>query len=209
MKRLPEHHDSVVKNRTSSVDTCLYMLEGCSMRPVFREGDLLLMKKVPLESLKPGNVIVFDSSSCQKTVIHRIIGFRNTDTERLLLTQGDNSGRPDEPVQLQFVKGRISARVSKGNFRPCRRYHELFWLFLSRWRRSFRRSVKYLAVYLTKIIFPVLPIQIRTRQKSMEILKTAFLGKRKIGEELRSGTMNSVWIHPLFAKTRLNDRFRV
>ncbi len=180
MKRLPEHHDSVVKNRTSSVDTSLYMLEGCSMRPVFREGDLLLMKKVPLASLKPGNVIVFDSSSCQKTVIHRIIGFRNTDTERLLLTQGDNSGRPDEPVRQRFVRGRIFGRLSNGRFQPSRRCQELFCLFASRWRRPLRRFLKHLAVQLTQIIFPVLPIRVRTRQRGLEV-----------------------------SKTRLNDRFRV
>lgn len=209
MKHSAEENYSAVKNLTSRENFCLYMLEGGSMRPAFHEGDLLLLKKVPSVSLKPGNVIAFYSPCLQKTVIHRIIGFRNTDTDRLLLTRGDSSGRPDEPVQLQFVKGRVSARLSNGHFQPGKRYHELFWLHASRWRRSFRRLVKYLAVKITQIVFPVLPVRVRARLRGLKILKTAFPGKRMIEEELRPGTGNRVWIHPLFAKTRLNDRFRI
>lgn len=169
MKQMTEHHCSAIKNRTSSGDSCLYMLEGGSMRPAFHEGDILLMKKVSPASLKPGNVIAFYSPRLQKTVIHRIIGFRNTDTERLLLTRGDSSGCPDEPVQMQFVEGRVSARLINGKFRPCRRYQEMFQLFSSRLRRSFRRIIKYLALQLTQIIFPVLPIRVRTRLRGLRI----------------------------------------
>ena len=163
MKHSAEENYSAVKKHSSSGDTSLYLLEGGSMRPAFRDGDLLVMKKVPLASLKPGNVIVFDSPGHQKTVIHRIIGFRDTARERLLLTRGDNSGRPDEPVRQQFVKGRVSARLSNGSFRPCRRYQEIFWLYSSRWRGSFRRFVKNLVVPFAPVIFPVLPIRIRAQ----------------------------------------------
>ena len=188
---MTEHHCSVIKNRTSSGDTSLYMLEGGSMRPAFRDGDILLIKKVLPASLKPGNVIVFDTPGQQKTLIHRVISLREDDTARLVFTQGDWSGRPDEPVQLQFVKGRVSARLSSGSFRPCRRYHEIFWLYSSRWYRSFRRFLKYLAVKLTQMMFPVLPIRVRTQRRGSKILRTAYLGKRKVWE------------------TRLNDRFRI
>ena len=169
MKHLTEHHYSVAKNSASSSDTCLYVLKGGSMRPAFHEGDILLMKKVPLASLKPGNVIAFYSPPLQKILIHRIIGFRNTDTKRLVLTQGDWSGRSDEPVRQQFVKGRVTARLINGNFRPCRRYQEIFRLFSSRWCRSFRRFVKYLAVQLIPIISPLLPIRVRTRMRGLRV----------------------------------------
>jgi len=174
LKNMTVLNFSDVKNRVSD-DACLCMLCGGSMRPAFRDGDLLLMKKVPPASLKPGNVIVFDSPGFQKTLIHRIIGFREAGSERLVLTQGDRSCRPDEPVHQQYIKGRISARLINGKFRPCRRYREIFRLFSSRLRRSFRRIIKYLAVGLAQIILPVLPIRVR----------------------------------PLFAGTRLNNRFRV
>jgi len=166
---MTDHHCSAVKNRTSSGDSCLYMLEGGSMRPAFRDGDILLIKIVPSASLKPGNVIVFDSPSHQKTVIHRITGFQDTNDECLLLTRGDCSDRPDEPVLIQFLKGRVFGRLSNGSFHPCRRSQELFWLHASRLRRSFRSFVKYLAVQLTQIIFPVLPIRVRTRLRGLRI----------------------------------------
>ncbi len=175
MKPVIEQHCSVIKNRVSTGDACLYMLEGSSMRPAFREGDILLMKKVPLGSLKPGNVIVFDSPIGQKTIIHRITGFREDGTERFVITQGDRSSRPDKPVRQKFIKGLVSAQLINGKFRPCRRYQEIFQLFSSRVRRSFRRFIRYLAVQLTQIILLVLPTRVR----------------------------------PLFAGTRLNDRFRV
>jgi len=159
---------SDVKNRVSN-DACLCMLEGGSMRPAFRDGDLLLMKKVQSASLKPGNVIVFYSPGFQKTLIHRIIGFRESGSERMLLTQGDRSCRPDEPVRQQFIKGRVSARLISGKFRPCRRYQEMFWLFSSRVRRSFRRFVKNLLVQLAQIISPVLPVRVRTRFRGLRI----------------------------------------
>ncbi len=130
------------------------------------------MKKVPLASLKTGNVIVFDSPCHKKTVIHRITGFLDAEDERYLLTQGDWSDPPDEPVRQRFVRGRIVGRLSNGRFQPSRRYQELFFLFASRWHRPLRRFVKYLAVQLTQIIFPVLPIRVRTRQTGLEVLKT-------------------------------------
>jgi len=168
LKNMAALNYSDVKNNASA-DTCLCMLCGGSMRPAFRDGDLLLMKKVPPASLKTGNVIVFDSPGFQKTLIHRIIGFREAGSERLVLTQGDRSCRPDEPVSQQFVKGRVSARLINGKFRPCRRYQEMFWLFSSRVRRSLRRFVKNLLVQLAQIISPVLPIRIRMRFRGLRI----------------------------------------
>ena len=159
---------SDVKNRVSE-NACLCMLEGGSMRPAFRDGDLLLMKKVPPASLKTGNVIMFDSPGFQKTLIHRIIGFLEAGSERLVFTQGDRSCRPDEPVRQQFVKGRVSARLINGKFRPCRRYQEMFWLFSSRLRRSIRRFVKNLAVGLAQTVSPVLPIRVRARFRGLRI----------------------------------------
>ena len=168
MKNTTALHYSDVKNRLSD-DACLCMLCGGSMRPAFSDGDILLMKKVPPASLKPGNVIVFYSPGFQKTLIHRIIGFREAGSERLMLTQGDRPCRPDEPVRQQFIKGRVSARLINGKFRPCRRYQELFWLFSSRVRRSCRRFVKNLLVQLAQIISPVLPIRVRTRFRGLRI----------------------------------------
>ena len=139
------------------------------MRPAFREGDILLMKKVPLGSLKPGNVIVFTSPFQRKTIIHRITGFLEDGTERFVITQGDRSSRPDKPVRLKFIKGRISGQLSNGHYQPGRRYHELFCLHASRVRRSFRRFVKYLAVKLTQIISPLLPIRVRTRRRGLRV----------------------------------------
>jgi signal peptidase I len=165
---MTEHLNLAVKNRVSD-DTCLYMLEGGSMLPAFRDGDLLLMKKVPLASLKTGNVIVFDSPSFQKTLIHRIIGFRETGPERLVLTQGDRSGRPDEPVRQRFIKGRISGQLKNGHYQPIRRYHELFCFHASRLRRLLLRCVNRMAHKVIPMMYPMLPIRVRMRLRDLRI----------------------------------------
>ena len=58
-------------------------------------GDALLIKKVPIDSINVGDVIVFNISSLEDPVVHRIIAKWQENGEYFFKTNGDNRDDPD------------------------------------------------------------------------------------------------------------------
>jgi signal peptidase len=90
-----------------------------SMAPKFPPGTFLVMKPVPFEDLKYGDVITFQLYSGKPEVeTHRIVGFGATQTgEKTLITKGDNNGAADaEPVREIQVKGKLFYAVPQAGF---------------------------------------------------------------------------------------------
>jgi len=60
-------------------------------------GDILLVKKVPVKSLKVGDVIVFNTSNNDREppVVHRVVAIWQDDGEYFFKTNGDNNLGPD------------------------------------------------------------------------------------------------------------------
>jgi signal peptidase I len=61
-------------------------------------GDILLVKKVPIDSLKVGDVIVFNTSNNKNEppVVHRIVAIWQYEGEYFFKTNGDNNLLPDK-----------------------------------------------------------------------------------------------------------------
>lgn len=81
-----------------------------SMAQNFPPGTFLVMKPVPFDELKYGDVITFQQYSGRPDVeTHRIVGFGATQQgEKTLITKGDNNGANDpEPVRAVQVKGKL------------------------------------------------------------------------------------------------------
>jgi len=83
-----------------------------SMEPVFASGDLVLVKEVPSDSLKEGDIIAFREGNA--VVTHRILTIAEEDGTRRYVTKGDNNNVEDsiaitdemiEGVYLQKVDG--------------------------------------------------------------------------------------------------------
>ncbi len=83
-----------------------------SMEPVFASGDLVLVKEVPSDRLKEGDIIAFREGNA--VVTHRILTIAEEDGTRRYVTKGDNNNVEDsiaitdemiEGVYLQKVDG--------------------------------------------------------------------------------------------------------
>ncbi len=85
-----------------------------SMAPKYAPGTFLVVKPVPFDQLRVGDVITYQIESGKPGVIsHRIVSIGATQSgARVLTTQGDNNSLPDAlPVQEVQVKGRLSYAV--------------------------------------------------------------------------------------------------
>jgi signal peptidase len=58
-------------------------------------GDILLVKKVPIESIEVGDVIVFETPSVPDPVVHRVVAKWQHNNEFIFKTNGDNNLIPD------------------------------------------------------------------------------------------------------------------
>ena len=87
-----------------------YTILTKSMAQKYPPGTFMVMKPVPFDELKYGDVITFQLYSGRPDVeTHRIVGFGSTQQgEKTLITKGDNNGANDEnPVRAIQVKGKL------------------------------------------------------------------------------------------------------
>lgn len=81
-----------------------------SMRPTYPPGTLVIVKPVPFEDLRTGEVITYQLESGKPAVAtHRVVASSvNLKGELRLTTQGDANSVPDElPVGEEQVRGRL------------------------------------------------------------------------------------------------------
>ena len=87
-----------------------YSVLTSSMAPKYAPGTFLVVKPVPFEELRVGDIITYQIESGKDTVItHRITGIgASQDGEVLFTTKGDNNSVEDElPVREVQVRGKL------------------------------------------------------------------------------------------------------
>ncbi len=66
------------------------------MYPIFPfQGDILLVRHVPIESIDVGDVIIFDTSAVSDPVVHRVVAKWEDNGIQFFKTKGDNNDAPD------------------------------------------------------------------------------------------------------------------
>ncbi len=80
---------------------------GMSMFPVLLPRDLVQIQKQPIEALKKGQVLVFETGG--QWIAHRLTG--KDPSTGLLFTRGDGLPRKDAPVAVEKAKGVITRVV--------------------------------------------------------------------------------------------------
>jgi len=79
-----------------------------SMRPAINPGDMVLVNRVPISSLKVGDVITYVNPHNQKqTITHRIIAINGPQ----ITVKGDANRAPDPVVFANSVVGRVKTAV--------------------------------------------------------------------------------------------------
>jgi signal peptidase I len=80
-----------------------------SMRPAINPGDLVLVKRVPITSLKAGDVITYiNPRNLRQTITHRIVAIHGPQ----LTVKGDANKAPDPTVFAHMVIGKVEHNVS-------------------------------------------------------------------------------------------------
>lgn len=87
-----------------------YAVLTSSMAPKYAPGTFLVVRPMPFDELRMGDVVTYQIKSGEPGVItHRVTGFTTSqDGSRLLITKGDNNDAPDEePVREVQVRGKL------------------------------------------------------------------------------------------------------
>lgn len=87
-----------------------YAILTRSMEPAYPPGTLIVVRGVPAEELRIGDVITFQQVSDSAAVVtHRIIGVTATTAgERTFVTRGDANGAEDpEPITEEQIRGAL------------------------------------------------------------------------------------------------------
>jgi hypothetical protein len=85
---------------------------GTSMMPAIRPGDILEVHRQGMETILPGDVVLFmrNSGFAAHRVLEKMQGLRQS----LLITRGDALRVPDPPVSPEELLGRVTAILRGG-----------------------------------------------------------------------------------------------
>jgi len=81
-------------------------VQGSSMGYIIKQGDLVRIKSIKKEELKPGDIILYSQGG--SFVCHRIISCAQSDGKHFLITKGDVLLQADNSLPMNQVIGKVS-----------------------------------------------------------------------------------------------------
>jgi signal peptidase I len=115
-------------------------ISGSTMRPSLEDGDLVTIEPVNAQSVKTGDIILYQSLS-DTALIHRVVRLEQRSAGRYVITRGDASATSDVPVPLHHVMGRVTTVNRSGEIIDVTAGDDS-------WRERARRLLKRLGVDL-------------------------------------------------------------
>jgi len=82
-------------------------MQGFSMYPTLKAGDVGIVEKCQAEDLKIGDIVVFKSN--HKLVAHRLIEIRINNGIQIFIAKGDNNPKKDAPFTSEALLGKINS----------------------------------------------------------------------------------------------------
>src|ERR1700683_1987870 len=83
-----------------------------SMRPAIRPGALVLIHRVPLNSIHPGNVVTYvNPHDTSELITHRVTGISKTGPVTMITVKGDANTVADPPFPGGQIKGRVATII--------------------------------------------------------------------------------------------------
>ena len=96
-------------------DRAIVNVASQSMEPIYKKGDVLIIKKTDINNLKVDDVITFVSSD--PTIegmlnTHRIYAIEENNGKKLFLTKGDNNPDVDKyKVESEDIVGKVQTKI--------------------------------------------------------------------------------------------------
>lgn len=86
--------------------TLRFQARGVSMRPLVRDGDVLLVKPIDPQSIRLGDVVLCKNQA-EQAVVHRVICKRQEPDGLAYQVKGDQSVQPDGWLPVGCVYGKL------------------------------------------------------------------------------------------------------
>jgi len=96
-------------NKIESTNTLLLETSGFSMWPFIKKNERLIIRKVPIDNLKRGDVILYKAKDL--LACHRLVNKKQSKGEYELYVRGDNSQFSLEAVNNQMYVGKVISIV--------------------------------------------------------------------------------------------------
>lgn len=87
---------------TLGVEKPLYVVISGSMEPVYNAGDVLVVKRVDINTIEKGDIIVFDSPFGGIPIVHRVYQVKTEGETPYFVTKGDHNFAPDDYYQTEY-----------------------------------------------------------------------------------------------------------
>lgn len=87
-----------------------YVIVTGSMKPTINPGDLVLVKKADVDTIKKGDIISFSKDGM--TATHRVVAIEK-DT---VTTQGDSNNIHDNPIEKKYIIGKYLFKIPKAGY---------------------------------------------------------------------------------------------
>ncbi len=92
------------------------VVEGVSMETTYIQGDLLVLKGIPVQDIKLGDVVVYRRTVNSMLIVHRVVAIKTISGGFYFTTQGDNrqtNPSPDYPdVPAEDIVGTVIYHVA-------------------------------------------------------------------------------------------------
>lgn len=118
-------------------------MSGSSMRPTIEDGDVVTIVPVEATTIHPQDIVLLATSS-GTALIRRVLSVETRDGTLYAITQGDHAKRPDTPIPLTRIIGRVVSLQRKGRGKTIPLGSSLplrtrLWMWLKRWWRQKER----------------------------------------------------------------------
>lgn len=122
-----------------------FKAHGSSMYPFIRDGDILTVQPIEIETLTIGDV-AFYRSAWDRVIVHRIVEKKITNGQCVLIMRGDSGLNTNEHVPVDQVLGRVMS-IQRGQ--KIIQLDDKFWKLTSRlWITSYPLSTLFLRAVL-------------------------------------------------------------
>lgn len=83
---------------------------GFSMWPFIRAGEKLIVSRVPIEDLRPGDIVLYQGKD--QLICHRLVS--KVEGGRMLRVRGDNTSALTELISIDAYRGKALGIIRKG-----------------------------------------------------------------------------------------------
>lgn len=175
------------------------IVNGGSMRPFYRHGQRLLLKKVDESCLRPGDAVLFRHPRKEKMIFHRIRRKKPVAGGTMLLMRGDNNCFSDGWIDSRAVEALAVSRVDGISIRRILKIEDRLALVLAPLLCRFRKLVISVLAFCVRFLYSYIRLEKVASVDSAGVrCIEAFWHGRVICRRRSSGR---AWVHPVFSQT--------